>query len=68
LKQQQSRVVDELETTNRAESKKEKKAKKKGGKDQKKRKQVKLKTYLRIDGLHSERRRPRRRSQAGQPL
>jgi hypothetical protein len=31
LKQQQSRVVDELETKNRAESKKEKKAKKKGG-------------------------------------
>jgi hypothetical protein len=36
LKQQQSRVFEELETTNRAESKKEKKAKKKGAGVQKK--------------------------------
>jgi hypothetical protein len=41
LKQQQSRVVDKLETTNRAESKKEKKAKKQGGKDQRKRRKIK---------------------------
>jgi hypothetical protein len=71
LKQQQSRVADELEPTNRAESKKEKNAKKKGAgvpKKKQKQKEGKLKTYLRIDGLHSERRRKRRRSQAGQPL
>jgi hypothetical protein len=73
LKQQQSRVVDELETTNRAENKKEKKSKKRGGgvpkkQNKTKQKEGKLKTYLRIDGLHSERRRKRRRSQAGQPL
>ncbi len=46
LKQTQSRVVDELETTNRAESKKEKKAKKEAGEaweDKKKQKEGKLK-------------------------
>jgi hypothetical protein len=48
-----------------------KRKRKKRGREYKKKqeqKEGKLKTYLRIDGLHSERRRKRRRSQAGQPL